>query len=88
MKISVTQEDIAVGVKLDCENCPIAHSMERAFKTDNVEVDSYIELFADNVRYEAADAKSAGVICDFISHFDSGLPVNPVEFEIRKVDNE
>lgn len=81
MKITVTQDDIAAGVRDSCFKCPIARAVNRAFGIDNAvvgprEVSHYRgnrKLWQFPLPPEARQ---------FITRFDHGLPVAPMEFEL------
>jgi hypothetical protein len=80
MKIDVTQEDIANGVREDGTSCPIALACERA------------GLYAPNVDNEiATDEGNYNMTAEairFIEDFDSGQPVKPFSFETELMVEE
>lgn len=90
--IEVTQKDIDAGVKKDCNKCPIALAMLRAFpEAAKVCVDGDCLTVFVNDR-EMLEATTTEEAYSFIERFDSGdLPevkVEPFTFtaEFNKID--
>lgn len=85
MLIEVTEEDIESGVRDDCERCPVAKAVWRAFKPDFVSVDQeYIRV--DEKRWKTPEA-----VIEFINLFDSADPrdeesYKPLPFSFELLD--
>ena len=85
MKIRVTTEDIAKGVKGDQWQCAIALAVKRVADASYIEVLNHnVWLqnrdpngYARNVRYPLPE-----VAVKFIERFDAELVVEPFEFEL------
>lgn len=81
MKITVTQEDISHGIAKDCEECPIAHALERALGCRSyVERDSF--FYRKDGRF-TANLPLPEIASAFIAAFDAGQPVEPFSFEVE-----
>ena len=80
MRICVTQEDIANGIPLDSGHCPIALAVLRAcpaLNPDDIAVDQFEVEIGEFGRVPLPD------ICnDFVSTFDDGRKVVPIEFDL------
>ena len=78
MKISVTQEDIAMGRRMDICECPIALAMRRCGMEDPA-VDGW-------VAYRSAHDSKGAALPDsarrFVQRFDGLESVSPFEFEV------
>lgn len=80
MIIKVTQEDIDKGIQKDCEQCPIARAMRRAFGC-NVQITSIIYRKNDGILAYGPHGMP-DIVTSFIRDFDSSLKVTPFEFEV------
>jgi len=82
MIIKVTQEHIENGCKKACLFCPVALALEaRTGKEWSVGIyDAYCTHKSDDGPTLHTLPDSAK---DFILYFDSGLPVEPFEFELE-----
>lgn len=84
--INVTEEDIKAGVQGHCELCAVAMAIRRATGRDE------IYTYGMFVRTEkSADSRHIigelpAVAIHFISEFDSGKNVKPIQFEIEIKD--
>lgn len=81
MTIRITQEDIAAGVKGNCNTCPAALALQRHGFTG-------WEVWSGEFRRVGASPRSKGVkmsleLADWIDNFDSEQPVAPMEFEFE-----
>jgi len=83
VKISVTEEDIKSGVKMDCNKCAIANALARQFATQRVEVDCEECISVGGHDFWIPDRKERSMVGKFITDFDSGLTVTPIEFELE-----
>jgi len=84
MKINVSQKDIDKGVRGDGNKCPIALSIKRAFKNDNVKVyyqtseDEFegptrdLRIRVDNIYYSKKEIDKYKHLDNFIHWFDDG----------------
>jgi hypothetical protein len=81
LKVKVTRKHIKVGMRSDSEYCPIAVAVRGAGAIAvGVETeDIYWADAAGNHFYATLPRKAQ----KFISDFDSGLHVYPIEFSIR-----
>lgn len=75
MKITVTAEDIALGLPGSCSHCPVAMAIARDTGSRGVRVDG-VEIFVCDRRFSAPPSVS-----NFINHFDDwdseALPPEP-----------
>ena len=79
MKIEVTQEDIANGIKNSCINCPVARALNRVgFRNANVGYNKGWEHYGLSMKFFRVPKE----LSSFIDKFDRGLPVEPASFEI------
>jgi len=82
MRIEVQQQDIDCGVKEDGSSCAIAQAIARILGTRNIEVCDANYIKIDGTRYTAPY-----VINRFIEAFDSGSPVDTIEFELEEYES-
>lgn len=81
MKVTVTAEDIANGIRVSCSGCPIALALKRernGLPAMFAVTETYVR-FGDWPKPElplSAEAKK------FIADFDAGRPVQPATFEL------
>lgn len=87
MKIHVTQEDIDLGVRQDCNQCPICLALRKHFKDVNgVWVDgtriivSYSEGKKESVEMVAVPPRS---VSRFVGRVDQGKKVKPFNFILK-----
>ncbi len=80
MKIEVTTEDIAKGVREDCHGCPIALACKRLGVRD-VAVEREAVVYR-NYEGEWDEASMPEVGEAFIEAFDAGRDVEPFSFEL------
>ena len=76
-KVNITQSHILSGRKGACRFCPIALALKDAFPESTVHVQGFY-FTIDGVQFQ-----SPKEVVNFISDFDSGLPVRPFSFELR-----
>jgi hypothetical protein len=79
--IRVTQKHIANGKTHDCFNCPVALALDSA-GLGIVKVDKdgfFIDPPLNHTRYISLPQ----IAKNFISRFDSGLPVKPITFKLN-----
>ncbi|QDF18706.1 hypothetical protein SEA_PUPPER_220 [Gordonia phage Pupper] len=77
----MTQDDIDIGVPNSCGSCPIARAIARKRGVQEVGVGNeaiYVRRAQKWSRYQAPRRAT-----QFISDFDSRLPVKPFSFEAR-----
>lgn len=77
MKIKVTQKDIDRGVKNDCDSCPIALAMSKAFG-HMISVNDHEYRSRISFTYYPLPVD----VQNFIGHFDCEDQVEPFEFEV------
>ncbi len=75
--IEVTEQDITHGKRKQCEECPIALAMHRA-TDEHWSVGTKLDRCRDGF-----SIKTPLSACEFITDFDSSLPVQPFTFEIE-----
>ncbi len=75
--IEVTKQDIKVGVRGNCFECPVALALTRVFGT-GVQVYPEISLPGINPVIRMPDA-----VRKFVRRFDQKEPVQPFTFEIE-----
>lgn len=86
MKITVTQEHIAKGVKGMCHECPISLAIADAFagRVHASVHDPLVEIwYGEFAGLPDAYANLPGIGFDFIEDFDGGYSVEPVTFFMR-----
>ena len=81
LRVEVTAEDIAKGVRNTCDRCPIALALSAL---------GVIEPFVDGYAVEFGNCeeqvRTPEVASAFIEAFDLGNPVEPFTFEIDVPD--
>ena len=79
----VTADDIAMGVRTDCNNCPVARGIARMFPDSEVAVDSFdIIIIRECIAYGRKFTVSKA-LRQFISDFDGEEQCEPVTLEIQ-----
>ena len=93
-KIKVLKKDIVNGNGNCGLSCAIALAVRRAFKTKNVFVIAYDEDNDDELRivvektlYKIMGKDNYNKVTDFISDFDMGVDVKPIEFYIEETQH-
>lgn len=84
LSVSVTQDDILLGKKSNCDFCPVAYAVRR------VVPDKYIKISVGrrwlvlwpNDTVICTEVELPEVVKTFIKEFDRGLPVSPFTFEM------
>jgi hypothetical protein len=79
MRVDVTQEDIEEGARGDCNFCPVARAIRRAFPTKSVFVGANT-IGVGGERLEMPDD-----VDEFVCAFDSYCDVYPFSFELPEV---
>lgn len=79
VKISVTQEDIQLGVKEDIHHCAVARAAQRVLGDTVTVGGSYIHL---RQPCPGNCISMPQEVIDWISAFDHGKDVTPFEFEV------
>jgi len=84
-RIEVTAEDIAHGVREDCERCPISRALTRALPIRSVIVEGGVQGVAVQekgtfYRFFATLPEDADA---FVERFDRGEDVAPFAFDLR-----
>ena len=74
VKVSVTAEDIRVGVPRDQYRCPVARAIKRRLKSHDVSVGTWI--FIDVL----IDVETPPQVLRWIRAFDEQRPVGPFAF--------
>jgi len=92
LSINVLESDIDEGIRFDCDNCPIARAVKRAFMDEFGPVDDLdssvdgggIKLFwyDEAHRLQVADGVQTDKCAEFIGWFDDGHVVQPFQEEI------
>jgi hypothetical protein len=75
MKISVTEEHIAIGKRSDCDACPAALAIFEA-------TGKRVAVADHHLRWRGREMWSPPSVCEFVRQFDSGNPVGPFQFEL------
>lgn len=78
MKVTVTEEDIALGLPNNRWQCPIACAIKRSKKDVSIVSVSTLDMRVNNHWYILPS-----VARSFIRQFDAGGAVEPFEFEAR-----
>lgn len=85
VKITVTAEDIKDGLTKDCYRCPIAQAVNRhlsdKFKTEALT--SVIIIVHKDTHEQAHKCITPSLARRFISDFDAGNKMHPVEFDLE-----
>lgn len=84
MLIHVTQEDIDKGVRVSCEECPLARAVSRAYGTPIRVGAELIQFFSSKIDRNSVNLPPEAL--RFRIAFDKGLPVKPFSFEIPDND--
>ena len=87
MKITLTQKHIDEGVLQNPAFCPAALAIKEATGEELVEVATAIRWGEDWTGDESWKWKyrvsTPSIVREFIHRFDSGLPVEPITFELE-----
>ena len=84
LRCELTADDIAMGVRTDCNNCPVARAIARMFPDCDVSVDSFdIIISRDCIAYGRKFTVSKA-LRQWISDFDGDEVCEPVKLEIQK----
>ena len=75
MKIQVTQENIDRGIRRNCGFCPIANALFDA-------TGEWWMVDGNHAHLRRRMIELPTIATDFIDDFDSGAPVEPVEFDL------
>lgn len=78
--ISVTAKDIAKGIRKNCETCPIARALSRAFQTPDVGVG--IAALVAKCRVLRLSPSDRARVQFFILGFDMGERVDQFRFYV------
>jgi hypothetical protein len=81
IKVIVSQEDIAKGVKRDPDNCPIACAIKRMGYTDVSVAALGVYFWSGDTYYSLALPQEATI---FITRFDKDFSVAPFSFNLEK----
>lgn len=84
MILVVNKRNIKMGVRGDCENCPIALALKRTFKTKDVLV-GLNEPYYVTQDNEMVNFKITKSMERFIERFDEEKPVKPSRFRLITV---
>lgn len=83
MIVSVTQEDINLGMRHNCYHCPIAKATQRNYAHPNyVRIDSGTLTVFSKVSMQEHTYHLPWNAMTWIAKFDSGQEVKPFEFEL------
>ena len=91
MKITVTQEDISNGLRLDANCCPVALAIKRKTGDEMVSVlRDRTNIWQPNEelitgRLLKARFHNSAPLASFIARFDKGKPVRPASFVLKEV---
>lgn len=89
MLITVTEKHIRDGVREDCSNCAIALAIKDDVGFMSVSVQEAGKLLCDGCWYRVEPlGYSHREINIWIDHFDNGIPVFPIQFDIEPVDED
>jgi hypothetical protein len=79
-RVRVTLADIRQGVAADCQSCPVALAIKRAFDADWIEVDHYlVRVWKEE---EITSYTLSQEVATWIANFDAEAPVKPFAFRI------
>jgi hypothetical protein len=76
VKIKVTAEDIATGVRCDSDLCAVAQAIYRQTRAGTASVGS------DWIAVDSRSYETPFEVAQFIDKFDDQEPVEPFEFEL------
>lgn len=83
MRINVTDDDIKMGRKDNCRECPVALAIARDTNSYNVEVGGSYLILIDDYRFDnSGNCLGLREVFDFVWEFDNGLEVKPFSFEM------
>jgi hypothetical protein len=82
LKVTVTQSDIDAGVARECGRCPVALALARVVPAGLTVIVGCISatLLSGAPTLPSFHTEIPEIARDFISAFDEGRPVEPVEF--------
>lgn len=78
--ISVTEEDIRIGIVGSCAFCPVASAMDRAGLPEPSASYEFLSWEKEDAR---AMINTPSRVCNWMIDFDEDLPVSPFTFELR-----
>jgi hypothetical protein len=79
--IDVTQEDIDVGVRYQCDKCPLSRAMSRALCESKIMVGAYTFSIGLGVDFVLPD-----IAVHWRRAFDEGKVMDPISFELQLVE--
>ena len=86
MTIRVALADIRQGIAADCQLCPVALAIKRAFDADWIEVDHYsVRLWIDE---KVTSFTLSQEVATWIANFDAAAPVKPFWFNLRVTSSQ
>ena len=81
MKVNVTAEDIARGIRVSANSCPVARALQRCTGDRLATVDG--SRATVNYHRNFARFRLPPEVSYFVSDFDAGRPVAPFSFEFE-----
>ena len=82
--INVTQRDIDLGKRHDCNRCPVARAMGRVVKDYTVRVGAlFFRLIDLETNLQVSTHDLPIIATYFIHNFDNRVPVSPFKFKIE-----
>jgi len=84
IKFTVTEDQIKEGVPSSSESCPVALALKNKLpEFSRISVRPHcVYFYTPGERYYTAIGILSDRVIDFITDFDTGVPVIPEEFEI------
>jgi hypothetical protein len=92
LTVHVTEQDIAKGVKHQCDRCPVARAVTRATGkpclASGFQLDFYesADAFEDDTVFASFEVPTPAPVKMFMQAFDRGEDVAPFAFEITMPD--
>lgn len=83
MKIKVEQRHIDNGIPRSAYNCPVALTIREDLSADKVQVTAVFVTARNRNDIEFGWYDLPKDMVSFITNFDSGVQVNPAEFEVK-----
>ena len=81
----VTKEDIQMGIRRECEACPVARALERMFPGYFAHIDEHATI-SDNKGNTIVDMFISDDLLTWIDKFDNEKPIEPISLRIDRYD--
>jgi len=76
IRVEVTEEDIAKGIRENCRLCPIARAIKRLGHEE-------VAVMGDSIEIGTVDFEAPPEVDAFVEAFDAFRPVQPFAFDLE-----